>query len=47
MASALRRGGLTEIAFAGLAFNALKDTWQIDERDISVNYLVCAIRATD
>ena len=47
MASALRRGGLTEIAFAGLAFNALKDTWQIDERDISVNYLVCAIRPTD
>lgn len=44
MAAALRRGGLTEIAFAGLAFDPLKDAWRIDERDISVNYLGCAMR---
>ena len=47
MATALRRGGLTEIAFAGLAFDALKGTWRIDKRDISVNYLGCAVRPTD
>ena len=47
MAAALRRGGLTEIAFTGLAFDALKDTWRIDERDISVNYLGCAVRPID
>ncbi len=47
MAAALRRGGLTDIAFAGLAFDALKDIWRIDEWDISVNYLGCAVRPTD
>ena len=45
MASALRRSGLTDIAFAGLAFDPLKDSWRIDDQDISVNYLGCAARA--
>ena len=47
MAAALRQGGLTEITFEGLTFDALKDTWRINERDISVNYLGCAMRPSD
>ena len=47
MAAALRRGGLTKISFSGLALDTLKGTWRIDERDISVNYIGCAMRPTD
>lgn len=44
MAAALRRGGLTDTTFAGLAFDPIRDSWKIDEQDISVNYLGFAAR---
>jgi 2-polyprenyl-3-methyl-5-hydroxy-6-metoxy-1,4-benzoquinol methylase len=44
MALALRRGGLTDPSFAGLAFDPLKGSWRVKERDISVNYMGCAVR---
>ncbi len=44
MAHALRRGGLADTSFAGLAFDPLKSNWRVDERDISVNYMGCAAR---
>jgi 2-polyprenyl-6-hydroxyphenyl methylase/3-demethylubiquinone-9 3-methyltransferase len=44
MAHALRRGGLTDTSFAGLAFDPLKGNWRVEERDISVNYMCCAVR---
>jgi 2-polyprenyl-6-hydroxyphenyl methylase/3-demethylubiquinone-9 3-methyltransferase len=44
MAHALRRGGLTDTSFAGLAFDPLKGSWRVEEQDISVNYMGCAVR---
>ena len=44
MAHALRRGGLSDTSFAGLAFDPLHGSWRVKKRDISVNYMGCAIR---
>ena len=44
MAHALRRGGLSDTSFAGLAFDPLHGSWRVEERDISVNYMGCAVR---
>ncbi len=44
MAKVFRSGGLGEISFAGMVFDPLRDEWRIDERDISINYLGCAVR---
>jgi len=44
MASVIRRGGLTDIAFAGMVFDPFKNEWRIDERNLSVNYLARAFR---
>ena len=44
MAHALRRGGLSDTSFAGLAFDPLHGSWRVEERDISVNYMGYAVR---
>ena len=43
LASALRREGIPSISFTGLVYDPLRSSWRLDERDLSVNYLACAI----
>lgn len=40
----LRREGMTITHMSGMAFNPLKNTWYLDEKDLSVNYLVTGVR---
>ena len=44
LAAGLRQAGMTVESFTGVIFNPLTGTWSLKKRDLSVNYMVVAVR---
>ncbi len=42
LCAGLRKEGMTVTHMTGMAFNPLKSAWRLDDRDLSVNYLLTA-----